>query len=162
MVGFYIGSQSSERFSPGVRLTGVPIWPVLVFIFNNLLFLVTGLQLRSVLERTSDFPASALFYYGALISAVVIGARLIRVYTSSYLPRVLSAGLRKRDPIAPFRQIFIVAWTGMRGSISLAAAFGIPAVTEFGTPFPMRALIIFITFCVILSTLVFQGSPCRR
>ena len=157
VVGFYIGSQSSERFSPGVRLTGVPIWQVLVFIFNNLLFLVTGLQLRSVLERTSDFPVSTLFYYGALISAVVIGARLIWVYPSSYLPRALSAGLRKRDPMAPFRQIFIVSWTGMRGSISLAAAFGIPAVTEFGTPFPMRALIIFITFCVILSTLVLQG-----
>jgi CPA1 family monovalent cation:H+ antiporter len=157
VVGIYIGSQSSERFSPGVRLTGVPVWQVLVFIFNNLLFLMTGLQLRLVLERTSNFPPLTLLYYGALISAVVIGTRMIWVYPGDYLPRALSAGLRKRDPMPPWRHIFIVSWTGMRGSISLAAAFGIPAVTAFGTPFPMRSLIIFITFCVILSTLVLQG-----
>jgi CPA1 family monovalent cation:H+ antiporter len=130
---------------------------MLVFILNNVLFLVTGLQLKTVIEKTADFPASALLYDGALISGVVIVARIMWVYPMAFLPRALSARLRKRDPLPPWRQLFIVSWTGMRGAISLAAAFGIPIVTQSGVPFPDRHLIIFITFCVILSTLVLQG-----
>lgn len=157
VTGLYIGSRNSETFSWSVRLTGIPIWQMMVFIFNNLLFLMTGLQLRSVLRQTADFPPSTLLYYGVLISAGVILSRIVWVFPASFLPRALSARLRKRDPMPPLRQVFLVAWTGMRGSISLAAAFGIPVVTELGTAFPQRNLIIFLTFCVIMSTLVLQG-----
>jgi CPA1 family monovalent cation:H+ antiporter len=157
VAGLYIGRNFSNLSSPGVRLAAVPIWQMLGFILNNVLFLVTGLQLKTVIEKTADLSASTLFYDGALISGVVILARIIWVYPAAFLPRALSARLRKRDPLPPWRQLFIVSWTGMRGAISLAAAFGIPVVTQGGVPFPDRHLIIFITFCVILSTLVLQG-----
>ena len=157
IAGLYIGRNFSNMSSPGVRLAAIPIWQMLVFILNNVLFLVTGLQLKTVIEKTADLPASTLLYDGALISLVVIVARIIWVFPAAVLPRALSARLRKRDPLPPWRQIFIVSWTGMRGSISLAAAFGIPVVTQNGIPFPDRHFIIFITFCVILCTLVLQG-----
>jgi monovalent cation/hydrogen antiporter len=158
VVGLYIGRHLPELSTSGGRLIGVPFWQMIVFILNNILFLLTGLQLRTVIEKTADLPVPVLIYYGALISSVVIVARIVWVYPAAILPRALSASLRKRDPLPPLRQIFIVSWTGMRGSVSLAAALGIPAITEVGSPFPVRDLIIFITFCVILSTLVLQGS----
>ncbi|MBI3811110.1 MAG: Na+/H+ antiporter [Nitrospirae bacterium] len=157
VAGLYIGRNLSSLSSPGVRLAGIPLWQMLVFILNNALFLVTGLQLKSVIEKTSDLSASALLYDGALISVAVIVARIIWIYPAAFLPRFLSRRLRKRDPMPAFRHLFILSWTGMRGSVSLAAAFGIPVMTGLGTPFPGRDLIIFITFCVILSTLVLQG-----
>jgi monovalent cation/hydrogen antiporter len=157
VTGLYIGRNLSNLTSPGVRIAGVPMWQMLVFILNNVLFLVTGLQLKSVIERTADLTASALLYDGALISLVVIVARIVWVYPAAILPRLLSKRLRARDPLPAPRHLFIVSWTGMRGAVSLAAAFGIPVVTEIGAPFPGRSLIIFITFCVILSTLVLQG-----
>jgi Na+/H+ antiporter len=157
VVGLYIGRHLPELSTSGARLIGVPFWQMIVFILNNTLFLLTGLQLKTVFEKTADLPVPVLLYYGALISAVVIAARIIWVYPAAVLPRVLSARLRERDPLPAWRHIFIVSWTGMRGSVSLAAALGIPAITEIGSPFPGRDLIIFITFCVILSTLVIQG-----
>jgi Na+/H+ antiporter len=157
VTGLYIGRNLSRLSTPGVRLAATSVWQMLVFILNNVLFLVTGLQLKSVLEEIGALHASSLLYDGALISVVVIVARIVWVYPSAYLPRALSARLRERDPMPPWRHIFIVSWTGMRGGISLAAAFGIPAMTLAGSPFPQRHLIIFITFCVILSTLVLQG-----
>jgi|SRR5579863_506466 len=157
VVGSYLGSRRSEILTPGIRLAGLPIWEFMAFILNNLLFLVTGLQLRAVLEKTSDLPARVLFYDGVLISAVVIFSRVLWVFSETYVPRLLSPHLRKVGPKPVWRHVFMISWTGMRGSISLAAAFGIPAATEAGIPFPGRSLIIFIAFCVILSTLVLQG-----
>jgi len=157
VVGLYIGRNLSMLTSPGVRLAAVPVWQMLVFILNNVLFLVTGLQLSSVLDGASGLAPAALLYYGFLISVTVIIARIVWVYPSAVLPRALSARIRRRDPLPAWRHIFIVSWTGMRGSISLAAAFGVPAMTAAGNSFPDRHLIIFITFCVILGTLVLQG-----
>jgi Na+/H+ antiporter len=157
VAGLYIGRNISNLSTPGMRLAGVPIWRMVTFLLNNILFLVTGLQLKSVIERAGGVSGSTLFYDGALISLVVILVRMIWVYTHATLPRVLSKSVRARDPVSAFRHIFIMSWTGMRGAVSLAAAFGIPVVTAMGTPFPGRDLIIFITFCVILSTLVLQG-----
>jgi NhaP-type Na+/H+ or K+/H+ antiporter len=104
VTGLYIGSQSAKIFTLGVRLFGLPIWQLLVFIFNNFLFLVTGLQLRSVLGQVSDYSPATLLYYGAFISGVVILSRMIWVYPGAFLPRALSAGLRARDPMPPFRR----------------------------------------------------------
>ena len=157
VAGLYIGRQLSTRFTSELRLSGMPVWQMLAFVLNHLLFLVTGLQLKLVLHHTSEIPASTLLYYGALISAVVIVTRFIWVYPGAYLSRALSARIRERDPIPPWRHLFVVSWTGMRGAISLAAALGIPVLTEAGSPFPDRNLMIFISFCVILSTLVLQG-----
>lgn len=157
VVGLYIGSRRSILFTSAIRLTAESVFQTLVFILNNFLFLVTGLQLKTVLGRTPDLPVFYLLYYGTLISFIVIAARMIWIYSIAIIPRALSEHIRKRDPMPPLRQLFIFSWTGMRGSISLAAAIGIPVLAQIGSPFPGRDLIIFITFCVILSTLVIQG-----
>jgi Na+/H+ antiporter len=156
VAGLYMGRNIATA-TPGIRLAGLPFWRVIIFILNNILFLVTGMQLNRIIERAGGVSSSALFYDGVLISLVVILVRIIWVYPHALLPRILGNRRRDREPLAPFRHIFIFSWTGMRGAVSLAAAFGIPVVTAVGTPFPGRDLIIFITFCVILSTLVVQG-----
>jgi CPA1 family monovalent cation:H+ antiporter len=92
-----------------------------------------------------------------VVCAVVIAARFVWMYPAIYLPRWLSASLRRRDPSPPWQWPFALAFTGVRGIVSLAAALGIPLATEAGAPFPGRDLILFLTFSVILVTLVGQG-----
>src|SRR5215210_1697621 len=82
---------------------------------------------------------------------------MVWVFPATYVPRWVMRRLRQRDPSPPWRNVSIIAWTGMRGVISLAAALALPLKTASGTPFPGRDLIIFLTFCVILATLVVQG-----
>ena len=124
VVGLYIGSLRSKIFTSKMRLTAVPVFQTLVFILNNFLFLVTGLQLKTVLEGTRGLPGLYLLYYGALISFIVIIARIIWVFSFATIPRASSVKIRKRDPMPPLRHLFIFSWNGMRGSVSLAAAFG--------------------------------------
>jgi len=107
-------------------------------------------------ERT-PYSVSTLVLYGALISLAVILARFLWVFPATYVPRWLSRRLRQRDPSPSPRQVLVIAWTGMRGVISLAAALALPLNTTSGTLFPGRDLILFLTFCVILATLVVQG-----
>src|SRR6185503_12995975 len=87
----------------------------------------------------------------------VILIRILWVFPATYLPRLLSARLRRRDPYPSWRHVTILAWTGMRGVVSLAAAMALPLTTQDGRPFPGRDLILFLTFIVILATLVVQG-----
>src|SRR6185369_17999526 len=98
-----------------------------------------------------------LVWYGGAMSLAVILIRIVWVYPATYLPRVLSKTLRDRDPCPPWQHVAIVAWTGMRGMVSLAAALAIPVTIGNHTPFPGRELILYLTFCVILATLVVQG-----
>src|SRR6516165_3000192 len=86
-----------------------------------------------------------------------IVVRIVWVFTSTYLLRLMSASLRKSDPYPVWQNVTIVAWTGMRGVVSLAAALAVPLTLENGSPFPGRDLILFLTFVVILATLVVQG-----
>jgi CPA1 family monovalent cation:H+ antiporter len=103
-----------------------------------------------------EYSISQLIGYGALVSSVVILIRPVWVFPGTWLPRLLSKRLRERDPIPPWRYILIVSWSGMRGVVSLAAALALPTALG-GRPFPERNLLIFLTFCVILATLVIQG-----
>jgi monovalent cation/hydrogen antiporter len=96
-------------------------------------------------------------WQGALVSATVIGVRLVWVPLAAGIPRLVSPALRRRDPFPSWSQVLLVAWTGMRGIVSLAAALALPVTTASGTPFPFRNEIILLTFAVILSTLVLQG-----
>ncbi len=98
-----------------------------------------------------------LFWYALAVSLTVILVRILWVYPAAYLPRLLSKGLRQRDPYPNWQTVAIVAWTGMRGVVSLAAALALPLKTQSGAPFPGRDLILFLTFTVILATLVGQG-----
>jgi CPA1 family monovalent cation:H+ antiporter len=155
--GIYGGWKGPELLSAGTRLNAVAVWSVLVFLLNCILFIVIGLQLPEIMAELGQYSTGQLIGYGALSSAVVILVRPVWVFPATWLPRLLSKRLRQRDPIPSWRHVMIVAWSGMRGVVSLAAALALPITFANGRPLPQRSLVIFLTFCVILSTLVFQG-----
>ena len=98
-----------------------------------------------------------LVWQGALISFAAIVVRIAWVFASTNGLRLINLALRKEDPYPPWQNAAIVAWTGMRGVVSLAAALAVPLTLSNGSPFPGRDYILFVTFCVILATLVLQG-----
>jgi monovalent cation/hydrogen antiporter len=155
--GLYLGRKGPYITSSGTRLQGFATWELITFLLNGLIFILIGLQLGSVVEGLDDYTAGQLLSYALLISLTVILVRIVWVFPATYVPRWVSRRIRERDPSPPWRNVAIVAWTGMRGVISLAAALALPFQTVSGVPFPGRDLIIFLTFCVILATLVVQG-----
>ena len=157
--GLYLGWHVPEILSFRTRLRGGPVWEMVEFILTGFVFILIGLQLPEVLGALSghSIPISRLVCYALLISFAVILVRILWVFPATYLPRLLSARLRGRDPYPSWRHVTILAWTGMRGVVSLAAAMALPLATQDGRPFPGRDLILFLTFIVILATLVVQG-----
>jgi monovalent cation/hydrogen antiporter len=155
--GLYLGRKSPYITSSGTRLQGFATWELITFLLNGLIFILIGLQLRSVIGGLANYTPVQLFLYAVLVSLTVILVRIIWVFPATYLPRRVSRRLRERDPSPSWRPVSVVAWTGMRGVISLAAALALPFETAAGAQFPDRNLIIFLTFCVILATLVVQG-----
>jgi monovalent cation/hydrogen antiporter len=133
------------------------VWELLVFVLNGVIFVLIGLQLRAIRDAGLVENPTRLLWYGAVISLVAIVVRLIWVPLAAVIPRLLSPALRRRDPLPPWSSIFLLAWTGMRGIVSLAAALALPLTTAAGTPFPARDEIVVLTFAVILATLVLQG-----
>jgi len=154
VAGLIAGRRAARTLSPTARLMGRGVWDIVTFTINGFAFMLIGLQLPSILDSLSSFPPAQLIGWGVAISATVILARIVWVFPASYLPRRLSAKLRARDPYPPARVVFVVSWAGMRGAVSLAAALALPLTPA---PFPQRDLVIFLTFCVILATLVGQG-----
>jgi Na+/H+ antiporter len=156
-VGVYMGWHTPELTTPVMRLQGVAIWEVLTFLLNALLFLLVGFQLPNVIDNISGHSAGELIGWGLLVSGVVIGVRLLWGFTVVYLVRALDRRAAQRTRRATWRQRLVVAWAGMRGAVSLAAALALPPTTHSGAVFPERDLIIFLAFAVILATLVGQG-----
>jgi CPA1 family monovalent cation:H+ antiporter len=141
-------------------LQGYAFWELVTFLLNGLIFALIGLQLRSIVERLSEssqYPVATLVLFGGLISLTVILVRFVWVFPATYVPRWVSRSLRERDPSPSPRAVTVIAWTGMRGVISLAAALALPLTIEGEAQFPQRDLVLFLTFCVILATLVVQG-----
>jgi CPA1 family monovalent cation:H+ antiporter len=155
--GLYLGRKSPYITSSGTRLQGFATWELITFLLNGLIFILIGLQLRSVIGGLDAHTPGQLVLYAVLVSLTVILVRILWVFPATYLPRRLSRHIRERDPSPSWRNVSAVAWTGMRGVISLAAALALPCHTVSGAQFPDRDLIIFLTFCVILATLVVQG-----
>jgi monovalent cation/hydrogen antiporter len=149
--GLYVGRKAPALMSSGSRLEGVAVWNVVVFLLNGLAFGLIGLQLPYVIEGLEEYTYAELFLYAAAVSLAVILARVAWVFPATYLPRWAFRSLRERDPTPPWRSVAVVSWAGMRGVISLAAALALPLSV------PGRGLILFLTFCVILATLVLQG-----
>jgi monovalent cation/hydrogen antiporter len=156
-VGIYMGRRTPELTNAEQRLQGTAAWEIITFVLNSLLFMLVGLQLHGILGRLSNMSAGHLALWGALAAGAVAAIRLIWVYPAAYLPRFLFPRIRARDPYPPLSWPTAVGWAGMRGAVSLAAALAIPLTVDSGAPFPHRDLIIFLTFCVILGTLVVQG-----
>ena len=155
--GLYLGRKSPTITSSGTRLQGFATWELITFLLNGLIFILIGLQLGSVVEGLDDFTTGQLVLYAVLVSLTVIVVRVVWVFPATYVSRWAIRRIRERDPSPPWRNVSIIGWTGMRGVISLAAALALPFQTASGVPFPRRDLIIFLTFCVILATLVVQG-----
>jgi CPA1 family monovalent cation:H+ antiporter len=155
--GLYIGRLSPEISSARMRIQGFSAWDVLVFLLNATLFLLIGLQLNTILDGLEGYSTGELLGYAALISGTVIGMRFAWTFTIPYVIRALDRrpSQRARRVGAPLR--IVVAWSGMRGAVSLAAALALPLETDAGAPLPQRELILFLTFAVILATLVLQG-----
>ena len=155
--GVLRGRYAPEIVSAEMRILARSMWNILVFLLNSLIFILIGLQLSGMVERLSGYSAAQLAMYATLVSAVAIAVRFAWIYPSTWLPRLASAGYRKRNPAPPEAELFIMSWCGMRGIVSLAAALALPLALENGAPFPHRDLIIFLTFVVIAVTLVVQG-----
>ena len=155
--GLYLGRKGPYIISSGTRLQGYATWELITFLLNGLIFILIGLQLRSVVEGLNEYTAGQLVSYALLTSLTVILVRMVWVFPATYVPRWASRRIRERDPSPSWRNVSIIAWTGMRGVISLAAALALPLQMVSGVLFPDRDLIIFLTFCVILATLVVQG-----
>ena len=154
--GVYLGWHSTA-LSARTRLQAQAFWEMIAFLLNGFIFIMIGLQLPGILRALSHEPLLRLTIYGLLISATVVLVRIAWVFPATYLPRWLSPKLRARDPVPPWQHSALVAWAGMRGVVSLAAAFALPFVLTGNRPFPGRSYILFLTFCVILTTLVLQG-----
>lgn len=155
--GIYIGWRAPEIVTARTRLHIAPFWEMVQFLLNGLVFILIGLQLPEVLKNLSNEPKVMLLFHAAVICGAVILVRVLWVFPATYVPRFLSRKLRERDPYPNWRPVMVVAWTGMRGVVSLAAAMALPLTLRDGSPFPGRDLILFFTFSVILATLVVQG-----
>ncbi|PZR39492.1 MAG: Na+/H+ antiporter [Azospira oryzae] len=158
--GIIMSWTSSEVFNHKTRLQANAVWETMTFLLNGIIFILIGLQLPTILNNIHGESLSSLMLYGALVSAATIIVRIIWVFPGTYLPRWIFKAIRKKEEMPDVKQVAIVAWSGMRGVVSLAAALALP-LTVRGTEFPNRDMIIFLTFCVIFSTLVIQGFTLR-
>ncbi|NJM26191.1 MAG: hypothetical protein HC859_12595 [Bacteroidia bacterium] len=155
--GLYLSWHSSDIFSQKARLQANAAWDTVLFILNGLVFILIGLQLPQILAGIEDNSFGTLLKYGVIISLAVIIGRIIWVYPGAFIPRWVSKRVRESEPGTNIRLVTVIAWSGMRGVVSLAAALALPLTIEGAQPFPHRNLIIFLTFCVIFATLVLQG-----
>jgi CPA1 family monovalent cation:H+ antiporter len=156
--GLFLSRKSSQFFSPAVRIQLYAVWDALSFMLNGLVFLLIGLQLPSVLAGIRHHGLPMLALSGAACSGLVIALRLAWVFPGARVSYFIRRRvLHQPEPVPPARQLVVLGWAGMRGVIALAAALALPHTLPGGRPFPERDLIVFLTFCVILATLVLQG-----
>jgi CPA1 family monovalent cation:H+ antiporter len=155
--GVYLGWRAPGIASAQTRLEAFALWSILVFLLNAVLFMLIGLQLPVVVDGLDGRGAAEVIGYAALVCATVIAARFAWLFTTPYAIRALDRRPQQRDRRVDARQRVVVAWSGLRGAVSMAAALAIPLETDGGAPFPDRDLILFITFALILVTIVGQG-----
>jgi CPA1 family monovalent cation:H+ antiporter len=156
-VGVYMGWYTPELTTPQLRLQGTAVWGILFYLLNALLFGLIGLQLPAILDALSGISTGTLIRYAVTVTAVVTAARFAWIFSTTYLPRLLRRGALRDDSRPTWQASTVLAWSGMRGAVSLAAALALPLTIDSGGPFPDRDLIVFLTFAVILGTLVVQG-----
>lgn len=154
--GLYVSWNGRRWIRPATRLQGYFIWDLVVWAIEALVFLLTGLQARAVVEGFSGDGLTRALAAGALASVTVIVVRFVWVFPATYLPRWLLPALRRRDPAPGWRWPFLISFAGLRGVVSLAAALSIPLTID-DRAFPGRDLVLFATFCVIAVTLVGLG-----
>ena len=155
--GLFLSGKRQSMFTYRSRIEGVNVWSNLTFVLNGVVFLLIGLQLPSIIRQLGDTSLKSAIGYGLLISLVLIICRLLCTLGASVFTRFMSRFITVAEANPGWRNPIIIGWAGMRGVVSLAAALSIPLLINGNQPFPYRNLILFITFIVILVTLVFQG-----
>jgi len=155
--GLYMSWNGPLLISSATRLQGIFFWDLVIYLIEGLLFLLTGFQMRSLFEKSKAFPLDDILFATALVAVIVVVARFAWVFPATYLPRMWSKRLRERDPSPPWQWPFVLAFTGVRGAVSLAAALALPFALPGGEDFPYRDLILFVSFGVIFITLVGFG-----
>src|SRR3954469_8081697 len=155
--GLIFGWHAPQLFSAATRLRAAAVWETTIFLLNATVFLAIGLQIPDATAALHSYRREDLWFWGSSLALTVIVTRVIWVFPGTYLPRLLFKGIREREPLPSWRAVSVVAWTGLRGVVSLAAAEALPRTIADGTPFPHRDLILFLTFVVIMTTLVLQG-----
>ena len=155
--GLYVSWNGQRLIPSATRLQGVFFWDFFLYLINGLVFLITGLQAHTLLGQIRGHTVSELAISAAVVSGCVIAARFIWTFPSVYIPVWLFPSIAREDPAPNWRRPFVIAFTGVRGIVSLAAALAVPLTTDSGAPFPHRDLILLMTFSVILVTLVLQG-----
>jgi monovalent cation/hydrogen antiporter len=155
--GLFVSWNGPLLIPAATRLQGIFFWDFLIYLLEGFVFLVTGMQTRVLFLRMHDVPWQHFAFAILLTAAVVIAARFIWMFPAIYLPRWLSPSLRRRDPSPLWQWPFFLSFVGVRGVVSLAAALALPFFTAAGAPFPDRDLILFVTFGIIVVTLIGQG-----
>jgi Na+/H+ antiporter len=155
--GVYLGWRAPAIASPQTRLEGFALWSILIFLLNAVLFILIGLQLPVVIDGLESRGVAEPIGYAALVCAAVIGTRFVWLMTVPHVVRALDRRPQQRERRVGWRERAVGSWAGLRGAVSLAAALALPLETDSGAPFPERDLILFITFALILVTIVGQG-----
>ncbi|WP_437071884.1 Na+/H+ antiporter [Streptomyces sp. enrichment culture] len=156
VVALYLGHRAWE-VDFATRLQEEAVWKMVAFVLESSVFALIGLQLPVVLRGLGEYEGGDAAWYAVAVFVVVVATRFIWVYPATFLPRMLSARIRKREDNPTWKGAFIISWAGMRGVVSLAIAFSIPVTMEGEEPFPGRNLILFLTFTTVIGTLVVQG-----
>lgn len=155
--GFVIGHIYALRFTPEFRLISRAVWPTLAFAIQNIIFLLVGLNMQSIIQGIAIIPTADLVLYSSAVIAAVILGRFFWVFIAlGYLPRLLFPRLRKKSR-PRWQSLFVVSWAGMRGGISLAAALAVPALPNSIQGVNPKDLLLFLIFCVIAATFLLQG-----
>ncbi|MFI6336890.1 Na+/H+ antiporter [Streptomyces sp. NPDC050535] len=156
VVALYLGHRSWE-VDFATRLQEEAVWKMVAFVLESAVFALIGLQLPVVLKDLGAYEGIDAAWYAVALFLVVVATRFVWVYPATFLPRIFSARIRKREENPTWKAPFAIGWAGMRGVVSLAIAFSIPLTMHGGEPFPDRNLILFLTFTTVIGTLVVQG-----
>jgi monovalent cation/hydrogen antiporter len=155
--GLFLTFRSQDLFSYDARIQVLGLWDTLVFLLNGFVFIMIGLQLPEIIRGMENYSVGEAISYALIISVVTILIRILWVFPGAYVPRMLFRSIREKEKNPGWRNILLIGWSGMRGVVSLAAALSVPLTLANNQAFPHRNLILFITFVVILVTLVLQG-----
>jgi monovalent cation/hydrogen antiporter len=156
--GLFLSYRSHEIFRTGdTRLNMIGVWRTMIFIMNALVFVLIGLELPEIIAGLGSYSIADAIRYGLIISSLIVALRFIWLYPATFVPRMLFRSIRENEPNPGWRGPLLIGWAGMRGVVSLATALSIPVMMTDTEQFPLRNLIVFITFIVIFITLVVQG-----
>jgi Na+/H+ antiporter len=156
IAGMYYGWRAPQILSGRMRLQALPVWEMVLFILNGILFMLIGLQLPQAVHTLAPDSGFQITKLAVFVLLVIVLVRFLWMFAATYLPRFFSRTFRRKNRM-PWQHTALIAWTGMRGADSLAGALAIPFLLPTGEPFPGRNLILLLTFCVIFATLLLQG-----